>query len=469
MLVLAAPSVAPAGGGYLVIKNARIVDGTGAPPREGATIVIRDGRIVAIGTDVREAADAEVLDAGGRTVLPGLIDSHVHFAAAPGGAFRGDSDATRRELNRQHLRAYLASGVTTVLEPGSPVATVREIEQLIAEGAPAPRYLTTGPMITVPGGYPGTDLHGPVDSPAEVEAKLDLIQSLGGVGVKIAIESLGGLEPYPPEIRDAILTGARKRGLPLYVHATAPQDQEAALDYGAHAIAHSTMGGHWMGQVLPPSDLSDEHARRMAESGAYQQTTFSILDAWPNHYDTARLNDPSVQLVVPELEIVTARDPDAQRYFFSELIGAQAAWTPTFLRPFLARMLFDKSNLDEGLQYSQRNVAKLYRAGVPIVAATDAPSIWPLAIYNFHGPQLAREVELLGEAGLPPADAIGAATRVPASMLGLDSEIGTIEVGKRADLVIVDGDPLRDLRALRAVHWTVKDGVAGTPREWMER
>ncbi len=102
---------------------------------------------------------------------------------------------------------------------------MREIQGLIAEGTPAPRYLTTGPMITVPGGYPGTPLHGPVHSPAEVAAKLDEIQALGGVGVKIAIESIGGAAAYPPEIRDAILTGARQRGLPIYAHATAPRDQ----------------------------------------------------------------------------------------------------------------------------------------------------------------------------------------------------------------------------------------------------
>lgn len=453
--------------GDLMIRNARLLDGTGAAPRDGVSIAIRDGRIVAIGPDLPAAEGVPVLDAGGRTVLPGLIDAHVHFAAAPGGAFRGDSDATRRELNRKHLRAYLASGITTVLEPGSPEATVREIEQMIAEGAPAPRYLTTGPMITVPGGYPGTDLHGPVKSPAEVRQKLDLIQSLGGVGVKIAVESLGGLAPYPPDVLDAILSGARERGLPVYAHATAPQDQATALGYGVRAIMHSPMGGHWMGQFLTPSDLSDEQVERMVKSGAYQQTTFSILDAWPNHYDTARLADPSVQLVVPELELETARNPDATRYFFSQLIGSQAGWTPEFVRPYVARLLFRKTNLDEGLEYSQRNVAKLYRAGVPIVAATDAPSIWPLAMYNFHGPQLAREVELLGAAGLPPDAALAAATRTPASMLGLDAEIGTVEVGKRADLVIVDGDPQKDLRALRNVRWTVHDGVARTPAEWI--
>jgi imidazolonepropionase-like amidohydrolase len=80
-----------------------------------------------------------------------------------------------------------------------------------------------------------------------------------------------------------------------------------------------------------------------------------------------------------------------------------------------------------------------------------------------------REIELLGDAGFSPSGAIEAATRTPARMLGLETEIGTVEPGKRADLLIVGGDPLEDLRALRKVLWTVKDGVAHTPAEWMAR
>jgi imidazolonepropionase-like amidohydrolase len=103
------------------------------------------------------------------------------------------------------------------------------------------------------------------------------------------------------------------------------------------------------------------------------------------------------------------------------------------------------------------------------VAGTDAPSPWPDAIYHFHGPQVARELELLAEAGLSPLETITAGTSTPAKMLGLDSEIGTLAVGKRADLVLVAGDPSRDLRALRNVRWTIRNGVAHTPEEWMRQ
>jgi imidazolonepropionase-like amidohydrolase len=103
---------------------------------------------------------------------------------------------------------------------------------------------------------------------------------------------------------------------------------------------------------------------------------------------------------------------------------------------------------------------------VPIVVGSDRP-FRPAAVYGFHGVTTLRELELVGEAGLSPAEVLAAATRVPAEMLGLAGGIGTVEVAKRADLVIGRADPLRDLRALRIVEWTVRDGIARTPREWM--
>ena len=464
----------PTGAADLLVRNARLIDGTGAPPRKNVAILIRDGRIVDVGTDIKAEGIPE-LDVSRATVLPGLIDSHVHFAAAPGGAFRHDSDATRRALNRRHLRAYLASGVTTVLEPGSPIETVREIQELFAAGNAGPRYLTTGPMLRAPGGYGAvdrTDAAGVLRTPEDVDAALDLIESIAGVGVKLTTERgfnpFGSLPVYAPEIQKAITRSANARRLPIYVHATSEKDAEFALDLGAHAVMHAPVGGVWTGQLLGTEDLSDEFVSRMVERRTFQLTTFSLLDTWPGAYDTHRLDDPLLRLTVPRVEIATARDPAALRFFYVSMLGFAVPWTFEFARPWIARHLWSRGNLEEGLQYSQRNIAKLHRAGVPIVAATDAPSFWPFAIYHFHGPQLAREIELLGEAGLSPMEAIVAATRTPARMLGVDGKIGTLEAGKRADLLVVGGDPLEDLRALRDVRWVVQDGTARTPAEWME-
>jgi len=191
------------------------------------------------------------------------------------------------------------------------------------------------------------------------------------------------------------------------------------------------------------------------------------VDTVPGLYDVRRLDDPIVRLVVPKLELDTARAADAPERFAIGVIGFAAPWTFEWTRPWLASVFLSRDRLLAALRSGQRNLVRESRAGVPIVAATDVPSPWPDAIYHFHGPQLARELELLVEGGFTPREAIAAATATPARMLGLDAEIGTIAIGKRADLVLVEGDPDRGIGALRRVRWTVRDGIAHTPAEWM--
>jgi imidazolonepropionase-like amidohydrolase len=448
----------------LLIRGVLMVDGSGGPPRPNVDILIEDGRIAAIEPNGSIAARGRVVDGAGLTALPGLIDSHVHFVAASGSSYRNDSDATIRELSRRHLRAYLACGVTTVLDAGAFTEVARDIHSWLAAGNPGPRYLTTGPFVRAPDGY-GHPRFGAEATSAAVEAKLDVIQSLGGVGVKIALEEgfgpFGGPPQLPPEILDAVVQGARRRGLPLYVHARTESTQSAALDRGAHAIMHAAL------DMALPQELSDAFIERLAKSGAYQLTTLSVLETFPTLYDRRRLDEPLVRLVVPEIELDTARAPDALRHFYVRIIGWGAPWTWEFTRPWLARFVLSQDRLLHALQVAQGNLRREHRAGVPIVVGTDAPSPWPDAIHHFHGPQMAREMELLGEAGLSPLETIAAATSTPARMLGLDSEIGTLGVGKRADLVLVTGDASTDPRALRRTRWTIRDGVIHSPEEWM--
>jgi imidazolonepropionase-like amidohydrolase len=460
--LLVATLVGDARAGGLLLRNARLIDGTGNPPRAAISILVRDGRIVAIGGDVAPD-DAQVLDVDGATALPGLTDAHVHFITASGGAFRGDTPERLRALNRQHLRAYLACGVTTVLDAGIDAPGARAIQADLAAGLPGPRFLTTGPYVRPPGGY-GSDRFGAETTPAEVEAKLDLIASLGAPGIKMAFEPASG---FPPEMRRAIIDGAARRRLFLFVHATTEAAQREALEWGARAVMHPVLGGRWNGQLLAPRDLSDEFVARMKASGAYQVTTLSLLDTWPGHFDLARLDDPLTRLAVPAEELATARDPAAVRAFADGTIGWAMPWVPRVVRPLALDWVWTRANLDAGLAYSQRNLHRLYEAGVPLVVGTDAPSPWPFAVFHFHGPQTVREMELIGAAGFPAMDVLVAATRHPAEMLGIADVVGTVEVGKHADLVVVRDDPLSDLRALRSVAWTVRDGVAHTPSEWM--
>jgi imidazolonepropionase-like amidohydrolase len=115
---------------------------------------------------------------------------------------------------------------------------------------------------------------------------------------------------------------------------------------------------------------------------------------------------------------------------------------------------------------SQDMVGRLHDAGVPIVIGTDTPGT-PWFQYNFHGPTILREIELVAAAGLSRQAALAAATRVAAEMVGLSDQLGTVEVGKKAEMVVLDGDPLEQLDALRSIRWTIKEGIARSPQDWM--
>ena len=447
----------------LLIRNARLVDGTGAPARSGLSILVIAGRIAAIAPDVA-APDLPVLDVQGSTVMPGLMNMHVHFHFAPGQAQRGDSREMLRDLNRTHLPAYLASGVTTVLDAATQVPVAREIRELLAEGVPGPTVLTLGPAFTCPGGYAEIDYKG-VSTVADVEQRLDVVQSLGAVGIKVMVER--GFTPFgsswplhSAEILDVIASGAKRRKLPIYVHATSEDEYRIAVDMGAHAIMHAPLSFLWGGK------LSDSLIERLAETGTYVVTTLSLMEAATTGSHRERLDDPLVQLTVPPAEMATARDPEADRFAARAAIGYGPRWIPQFLIGLIARRVWNERIILDTVKRSQDMIRHLHDAGVPIVVGTDTPGT-PYFQYNFHGPTILREIELVAAAGLSPEEALAATTRIAAEMVGLSDEVGTVEIGKKADMVVLDGDPLEDLGALRSIRWTIKDGVARSPQGWM--
>ncbi len=462
LLLVAGLVAADASSQELLIRNARLIDGTGAAPRAGVSILVRDGVITELGATAA-APTAPSLDVEGATVLPGLIDAHVHLKSGPGSWQREPRPEARSRLHRHHLRAYLACGVTTALDAAAVPRVVREVQASLAAGNPGPRYLVLGPFLSPTDAYPADpNTSQPVATVEELEAKLDEIRALGAVGVKVPVERgwlpLVERPTHPPEMRRAIKAGAERRGLPIYVHATSEADQLVALEMGAHALVHPIL--------YRDEDLSDAFVARMARSGAYQISTLSVLDAPLTKFHPERLQDPLLDRVVPPAELATAREPGAGWSEMRNTVRMAVPWLPEILQDAVARWEFREHAQTQALRRSQRALRRLHEAGVPIVVGSDTPyQDW--AVYAFHGPSTLREIELVAQAGLSPMQALEAATRVAAEMLGLADEIGTLEIGKRADLVIVDGDPLQDLRALRRVRWTVRNGVAHSPDEWM--
>ena len=471
--------------GNLLICNARMIDGTEGPIREGVSILIHKGQIEKIGENI-SAEGTPLLNVNGAYVLPGLIDSHVHLMWGPGAVLQNSEVTTEQNWKNGwgkyyalYLKAYLACGVTTILDAGSPSYVVRAIRDYLSENNPGPRYLALGPFIAPLGGY-GAQMKHTVATPPEVKERLNDIKVLHTHGIKTSVEK--GWHPlgikyvrHSPEILKAIKQEADRRNLPIYVHASCEEDQTTALKLGVHALTHTL--------IARREKISDEFIKLMKHRGTYQMSTLSTMDAELTYYDTGRLDDPLLALTSPNVELSTAKDIKKRRLVFSmsliyalpwpfEMCGRLVKFYQRFPRLSIALLfwplkLFNGKKIQKkSIENSKNAIFRLHNAGVPIVMGSDS-TYSPTAIYAFHGITSLREIELLGETGLPPQEAIKAATLTSAQMLGLDHEIGTIEVGKRADLAIVRENPLESLRALRTIQWTVKDGVARTPKEWM--
>ncbi|OGP50358.1 MAG: hypothetical protein A2Y79_11575 [Deltaproteobacteria bacterium RBG_13_43_22] len=470
----------------LLVQNATMIDGTGNPPQENISILIRQGKIIRIGQDI-EAEGIRRLDVKGAFVLPGLIDAHVHLMFGPGAILHYPTVPTKETWRitwgryfPQYLRAYLACGVTTILDMGAPPFVIHDVRQHLSTGNPGPRYLTVGQFISPTRGYPGVlipkrlpgstedsffPFYYEISNIADLKIKLDLIQSMNTMGIKISCEKgwspFENLPRHSPEMLEAIKQEATKRKLPLYVHATSEEDMTTAVKLGAHALAHTLVSRE-------NKNLSAQFVAEMAKRNTFQMTTLSTMDASLIYYYPERLNDPLLDLVVPETELITARNSELRRLSHKLLLSSRLPEPLKSEAESLAGGSYLKNIWELSLKNSKQGILHLHESGVPIVMGSDA-TYFPLALYAFHGPTSLREIELLGESGLSPVEAIKAATITPARMLGMESQIGTIEVGKEADLVVVKNNPLTDLSTFRTIQWTIKGGVAHTPKEWMSQ
>jgi imidazolonepropionase-like amidohydrolase len=458
-LATAALSVAlaaPAQG--LVLRHARVVDAQGA--REVGDLLVVDGRIAALGPDLAVPEGTLELDAAGATVLPGLIDSHVHLSLSPSGAFRERTAAQLEAERRHHLRAYVASGVTTVLDTGIPLDDARAVLQYAAEG-PAPRIALLGPLLSPAGGYVSVVLprFAPAASPADVAAQLDAFAPLDPVGVKLTVERGMLTEVWPlysDAVQAAILDETRARGTRRFVHAISAEECELALELEPYAYVHANEAP------------SDAWLATVVERGTYVMTTLAILDSTLVPFEPERLDDPLVQLAVPADQRAAAIDPAVNHASRTAILAVTLPSLPSPLRRVAVWGASLRAPTDMLLDAQLDAVGRMNDAGVALVLGSDSGN-WPVFLAEFHGPTTVRELELLVDAGLTPLEALTAATATPARMLGLDGELGAIAVGMAADLLVVDGDPLADITAVRRARWVIRDGEARTPAAWMSR
>ncbi|WP_438004472.1 amidohydrolase family protein [Sorangium sp. So ce321] len=414
--------------GCTVLTGGTVFDGS----RAGRATVVIDGdkvRQVVFNEHEVEVTGGEVVDVSGKTVLPGLIDLHVHSLSVA-----GPYDYYDGELHLEdHTKAMLRAGVTSYLDLGSSQRVIFEQRARARAGEIlAPQLFAAGPLLTPTGGHPCTQGAPPgdfcvfIDSPADVGDAFAALLPREPDVIKIVIDS-DGARPRP-QISDASIAAieeaASAAGFRVIAHVAEAADIEAALDAGVTLFAH-----------IPDQDLiSPELARRMAAAGAVVVPTLSVMDGLYRiaHGELDELDDPALRDDVPADVIAALRDPSL------------LAETTTARYRELVKGWRD---------HAVANVHTVVQAGVTVAAGTDAgnPGV-------FHGIAMRREVALLVEAGMPPIDALAAATRTAADVLGRP-DLGRIEEGALADVLVVDGDALTDVRALERVSRIYKSGV----------
>lgn len=415
--LLAAPITAQEA--TLVVENGRVVVGDGTVLERGS-VVISEDRVLSVGEEQVAAPGARRIDASGRTVLPGLIDTHVHLLVERMTS-QPWSDAELQVFVQEglpsRLRAFLESGITTVMSTGDFWPAVREVREKVRSGElPGPRIFTAGPVFTAPGGHPAA---GPVCGPwgerdanpwcrehmavavDDREQARDAVARLARQGVdhvKMVYDSIGppGVEQLKADRVGEIVRTAHDHGLRAYGHVfgipNAIQALEKGLDGFAHLPAYPAQSGD-----------RDRLVQLMRTEAVTASTTLVSTDALIADLKRAG-NDGLLRHVTRQMELI------------------------------------------------RRTFAALAEADDRLIAlGTDTPQLPPGDAYR-------REIRLAADAGLAPEETIRAATRNAAAHLGRLDELGTLEPGKLADLIIVDRDPLEDLSALQNVELVVKGG-----------
>ncbi|HLS15019.1 MAG TPA: amidohydrolase family protein [Beutenbergiaceae bacterium] len=411
--------------GWLALRGITALTGPDLQPVTDAIVLVQDGQIVDVGSRLEIPEGAQILDAPGATVLPGLIDMHTHLSFPP---IDADEEFGLSDLPGYYWdlarylpggrRDFLAHGVTSVRSLGDELTWVRELRAGIDDGTlEGPRVFFAGPTLTTPGGHPISTFDVPADSdgirlpgsPEEAEAIVaQLCEADQPVDViKVIQESSTPdqpLTPHEPEVLAAIGRAAHQRGVPVTAHCGTVTDLSQAVEAGFDGIEHLSLR-----DPSAPWDQINQTAATGWPEGVLDQMVAGGMTL-----------DPTL--------LVELGDPDDQP--------------------------------PERAEMAERVYARLleaHEAGVALIAGSDA------AVPGMDfGSGLVREVAALAAAGLPNRVALGAATTQAAAALGSE-RIGVLEPGRAADLLVLDGDPLTDLGALQHVMGVLREGriVAG--------
>ncbi len=399
--------VKPTHTGAFAIAGTTIIDATGAPPIPDAVVIVRDGRIVAAGPKAATPIPRGVttVDVEGQVLLPGLWDMHIHASGVEFGP------------------ALLAAGITTARDCGGEMDFLVQARDAIArQEAVGPRLLLAG---LIDAGGDRAFGHVTAETPAEGRAAVARYHAAGFEQIKLYTF-------LSAEVATAISAEAHRLGMTVTGHVPralstiggieAGMDQINHLNYVSRMLRKEGQDGKDDGNV----DFQSTTAQAAVKFLLAHKTVVDPTASWGEMAGHSR----QVDVASFEPGILTA-----PAVLEAKFRGMEGDTTAEQMKSRTAQTL--------------AVIGGLHRAGVPIVAGSDTGLVG-------HG--LHREIELYSQAGMTPLEAIRSATIVPARAMGLDRDSGTIEAGKRADLILVDGNPLQDVRLLRRVTRVITNG-----------
>jgi len=365
-------------------------------------VVIVEDRITFVGraADYTDRTGAQVIDARGGTILPGIVDAHVHSASSP---------AIRRE--------FLANGVTAICDLGSPLEDMPEFDEGTLGHAPVARGFRAGPIITAPGGLPDAvlreDLNYEIGTPDEARAAVVDLANRGADVIKVYLQRESNGASYPiisQEELAAIVQQAHEMGLLVRAHVTYASLLEMAIQAGVDVVEHV------------PVNVTQAELQSLVETDDSLQVYFEL----PQYKVQLERMAEAGTVMIPTLDL-----PYGDRY---------RACAPSGEPEVIVGIVL-------GI------VRRFHEAGGVVGLGTD----WSVGTGMEVGIPLG-EMEMLLAASLTPMEVIEAGTRHAATTCGRGGELGTLEPGMLADVIVVDGDPLQDLQALGQVLLVIKNG-----------
>jgi imidazolonepropionase-like amidohydrolase len=404
----------------IIIENVTVIDGTGGAPLVGVSVMVRGDRITRIGPGpfpvTAEFPGPRVIDGTGKYLMPGLWDVHVHLSGGRGR--RPDFDAGLRALH-----GFLYSGVTSIFDAGNNPDFILGLRQREREGEiVSPRIFATGPLVTTPGGHGGGRGMTLIDSWPQAKEALDAHIELQPDMVKFTYDEHGwGTRPLIPLLDVDLMAAAgryfNEHGIRTTVHISHEYRAIEAIEAGIDTLAHPIIQG----------PVSDEFVALMAAKKVPMVSTLTIGEGYSRLVEHPEFLDLPLYRAVYNEETrermrTTLRDQYAAR-----------TWT-TWMKVMTP--------------VAQENLRKIAAAGGVIVLGSDQSA----------GPQTHRELELMVNGGIPTLEAIRIGTLNAATFMGKDRDMGSIEVGKLADMVLLTADPVADIANAAAIETVIKGG-----------